>query len=97
MDFFRSNPVKTFGDTAVRLSRSPLGIIALFIVLVYGIAALVTAASSTLTAVERLPLVYFLVFFPVAVLGLFGWIAINRPGNLFSPQDSYLNRKSQPR
>ena len=37
------DPVKTFGDTATRLSKNPLGIIALFIVLIYGFAAFVTS------------------------------------------------------
>lgn len=36
-----STGIKEFGDVAKKLSVNPLGIIALFIVLVYGIAALV--------------------------------------------------------
>lgn len=35
--------IKSFGQTAKGLARNPLGIIALFIVLVYGVAGLVTA------------------------------------------------------
>jgi hypothetical protein len=46
------------------LARNPLGIIALFIVLVYGCAALVTGFAGSLTLVERLPLVLFLVGCP---------------------------------
>ena len=42
-----NDSLKTFGDTANTLSRNPLGIIALFIVLVYGFASLVTAFGSS--------------------------------------------------
>jgi hypothetical protein len=66
-----SNQLQDFGNIAKGLSRNPLGIIALFIVLVYGFAALVTTFNSSFTHAERLPLVYFLVIFPVLVLGVF--------------------------
>ena len=62
------DPLRDFGDTAKSLARNPLGIIALFIVLVYGFASLVTTFASSFTATERLPLIYFLVAFPVLVL-----------------------------
>ena len=55
------NQMRAFADTAQSLARNPLGIIALFIVLVYGFAALVTAFAGTLTPAERLPLIYFLI------------------------------------
>lgn len=49
-----------FGKTAQKLSRNPLGIIALFIVLVYGIAGLVLGVSSEyLQSNEKLPLIWF--------------------------------------
>ena len=54
---------RNFGETAKGLARSPLGIIALFIVLVYGVASLVTTFAGALTTAERMPLIYFLVFF----------------------------------
>ena len=41
--------VGQFGSVATGLARNPLGIIALFIVLVYGFAALVTALGGGLT------------------------------------------------
>lgn len=66
-----SDQMKTFGDTAKSLARNPLGIIALFIVLVYGFASLVTASAGSFTSAERLPLIYFLVGFPVLVLVVF--------------------------
>jgi len=74
-------------DAAKSLSRNPLGIIALFIVLVYGFAALVTAFASSFSHEERLPLVYFLVVFPIVVLIIFAWLVSRHSGKLFSPQD----------
>jgi CheY-like chemotaxis protein len=82
-----ADETKNFGDVAQKLARNPLGIIALFIVLVYGIAALVTAFSGELSTDERIPLIYFLVVFPVLVLGVFAWLVSRHTGKLFSPKD----------
>jgi CheY-like chemotaxis protein len=79
--------VKDFNDTARSLARNPLGIIALFIVLVYGFAALVTAFASSFTTAERLPLIYFLVTFPVLVLLVFAWLVSRHSSKLFAPSD----------
>lgn len=79
--------MKAFGETAKALSRNPLGIIALFIVLVYGFASLVTAFAGSFTAAERLPLIYFLVSFPILVLGVFGWLVSKHSAKLFAPSD----------
>lgn len=73
-------------SAAKGLARNPLGISALFIVLVYGLAALVTAASG-LAREERLPLIYFLVVFPFVVLGVFAWLVSSHAVKLFSPAD----------
>jgi CheY-like chemotaxis protein len=82
-----SNQLQDFGNIAKGLSRNPLGIIALFIVLVYGLAALVTTFNNTFTHTERLPLVYFLVIFPVLVLGVFTWLVSAHSNKLFAPSD----------
>jgi CheY-like chemotaxis protein len=37
--------------------------------------------------VERLPLIYFLVVFPIIVLGVFAWLVSRYSVNLFSPSD----------
>jgi hypothetical protein len=67
---------------------NPLGIIALFIVLVYGIAALVLAASAdNLAPDERLPLVWFLVVFPGLVLGVFYRLVSKHHVKLYAPED----------
>lgn len=76
-----------FVGTAKGLARNPLGIIALFIVLVYGFASLVTAFAGAFTQAERLPLIYFLVIFPVIVLGVFAWLVSCHSGKLFAPAD----------
>ncbi len=88
-----NSDLKPFGETAKGLAKNPLGIIALFIVLVYGFASLVTAFGSSLTSGERLPLVYFLVFFPVLVLGVFSWLVSRHPGQLYGPSD-YKNEEN---
>ena len=72
----KNDPTSSFDQTAKGLARNPLGIIALFIVLVYGFAALITAFASSLTTAERLPLIWFLVIFPVLVLVAFSWLGI---------------------
>jgi hypothetical protein len=77
----------SFGTTAKGLARNPLGIIALFIVLIYGFAALTLGFNSKLEAAERMPLVWFLVAFPVAVLVLFGWLVSAHHEKLYAPSD----------
>ncbi len=84
---------KSFGETAKSLARNPLGIIALFIVLVYAVAALVTAFAGSFTAAERLPLIYFLICFPILVLGVFAWLVSKHSGKLFAPSD-YRNEEN---
>jgi len=82
-----ANSTKEFGGIAVALARNPLTIIALFIVLVYGVAGLVTAFSGSFSASERVPLIYFLVIFPVLVLSIFTWLVIQHSTKLFGPSD----------
>jgi len=79
--------MKGFGETAKSLARNPLGIIALFIVLVYGFASLVAIFAGSFTSAERLALIYFLIFFPVLVLGVFSWLVSKHSGSLFGPSD----------
>ena len=80
--------LKEFGDIAKKLSVNPLGIIALFIVLVYGIAALVLGlSSSSFEPGERLPLIWFLVGFPPIVLFTFAWLVAKHHAKLYAPKD----------
>jgi CheY-like chemotaxis protein len=82
-----SDQTKQFGDVAQKLARNPLGIIALFIVLAYGFASMVTAFGGSLSANEKQPLIYFLVLFPVLVLGVFAWLVSRHTTKLFAPSD----------
>lgn len=82
-----NDQIKTFGDVATGLARNPLGIIALFIVLVYGFACLVTASAGGFSTAERIPLIYFLIGFPILVLVAFTWLVSNHSGKLFAPGD----------
>lgn len=80
--------LKEFGEIAKKLSVNPLGIIALFIVLVYGIAALLLGVSAgTLQPFERLPIIWFLVIFPPIVLFTFAWLVSKHHGKLYAPRD----------
>lgn len=83
-----ASPLSEFGQTAQRLARNPLGIIALFIVLVYGIAGLVLGYSAAnLQPNEKLPLIWFLVLFPVVVLAAFLWLVTRHHMKLYAPHD----------
>jgi hypothetical protein len=80
--------LQDFGQTAQRLARNPLGTIALFIVLVYGIAGLVLGVSSgSLEPSERQPLVWFLVVFPLVVLVAFYRLVTVHHVKLYAPHD----------
>lgn len=69
-------------------ARNPLGIIALFISLIYGFATLLMSfAAEKLTACERWPLIIFIVLFPVMVLGAFYRLVTNHHGKLYAPGD----------
>ena len=79
--------IQSFGATAKELSRSPLGIIALFIVFVYGFVSLIMINSDAFTSMERLLLIVFLISFPVLVLFVFAWMVSNHSDKLFGPGD----------
>ena len=77
--------LQDFGQTAQRLARNPLGIVALFIVLVYGM--VLGVSSANLEPSERQPLVWFLVIFPVVVLGVFYRLVTVHHVKLYAPHD----------
>lgn len=77
-----------FGETAKGLAKNPLGIIVLFIVLVYGIAGLVLGVSAkSLGADDKTVLIWFLAIFPFAVLFTFAWLVANHHSKLYAPTD----------
>lgn len=79
------NPEK-FAESALGFTRSPLGIIALFIVLVYGFASLVVGFGSGLSE-NVIPLIYFMVLFPILVFLGFLWLVAKHHNKLYGPSD----------
>ena len=78
--------LKNFQNQQKGITKSPLGIIALFIVLVYGFASLVVAFGNNLTD-HVAPLIYFMVCFPVIVFGGFLWLVSKHHNKLYGPSD----------
>ncbi|WP_299808968.1 hypothetical protein [uncultured Shewanella sp.] len=69
-------------------ARNPLGIVALFISLIYGFASLLLGASADkLESLERWPLLVFVVTFPFVVLYVFYKLVTEHHGKLYSPGD----------
>jgi|SRR5688572_15588215 len=75
-----------FERTAVKLSQGPLGIIALFIVLIHGFASLVLGLATDIGESNRSILVWFLVLFPVGVFTVFSWLVSKHHVNFYPPQ-----------
>lgn len=83
-----------FTESAQGLARNPLGIIALFISFVYALACIVIGVSTkTLNFFERIPLIYFVIIFPILTLSCFMWLVIKHPIKLYAPSD-YKEDKS---
>lgn len=80
------NNTKSFAESAKGFTKSPLGIIALFIVLVYGFASLVVSFGKNLNNNVE-PLIYFLVIFPVIVFSGFLWLVAKHHKKLYGPSD----------
>ncbi|EGQ8093210.1 hypothetical protein OC523_007460 [Vibrio vulnificus] len=77
-----------FLKSAKDFARNPLGIIALFISLIYGFASLLLSVSAEkLTENERWPIIIFIVVFPVLVLMAFYRLVTNHHGKLYAPAD----------
>lgn len=80
--------LKEFGGAAKSLAKNPLGIIALFIVLVYGLGCLVVGlGAEKLKGNEWHPLVLFLAVFPFVVLGVFAFLVAKYHTHLYGPGD----------
>jgi hypothetical protein len=90
-----------FYSAATALSRTPLGFLALCLVLVYAIAALVFAIRQNLEKDLAEPLVWFIVVYPVLVLVVFTVLVSFFRGNLLSSEEylrlQELIRKNQKR
>ena len=75
-----------FEATAVKLSQGPLGIIALFIVLIHGFASLVLGLANDISEENSSRIVWFLVSFPVLVFFVFAWLVSQHHAKLYPPQ-----------
>lgn len=70
------------------LVRNPLGIIALFISLIYGMSALLLGESvDKLTTYNQTIMVIFIAIFPIIVLFVFGWLVSTHHQKLYGPGD----------
>ncbi len=76
-------------ERANGLSKNPLGIIALFVSLIYGFACLVlsTSISNLHDDSERLPLIWFIIIFPLVILVAFIFLVIKHHEKLYAPSD----------
>lgn len=82
------NKINEFLNSAKYFTRNPLGIIALFISLIYAIAALVlTFSNSRLSVNQNWTLVLFIVLFPVLILITFVYLVVNHHEKLYGPSD----------
>lgn len=80
--------IEKFTEVAKKLSHNPLGIIALFIWLVYAIAALVMMCSiNYLYPHESLMLLLFIILFPVVILFVFFRLVTAHNEKLYAPKD----------
>jgi CheY-like chemotaxis protein len=77
---------KNFAESAKGFTKSPLGIIALFIVLVYGFATIAVTFGSNLKDYVA-PLIYFLILFPVVVFVGFLWLVSRHSDKIYGPSD----------
>jgi hypothetical protein len=86
--------MKDFITQAKGLTKNPLGIIALFISLIYGFACLVLGlSSSNLNTDERILLIYFLIGFPILILITFIFLVVKHHKKLYAPSD-YKDEKN---
>ena len=81
--------ITNFMGQAKGLAKNPLGIIALFISLIYGFACLVlsTSISNLTESSERLPLIWFIIAFPIIILVGFVYLVTKHHQKLYSPTD----------
>jgi len=78
---------KNFGGIAQKLARNPLGIIALFIVLIYGIACLTFGFSKNLPASWIWCFILFIAGYPLIVLFVFYQLVTKHHTKLYAPGD----------
>ena len=78
-----------------RFVQNPLGVIALFVTALYGIASMLfsSAFDNLQSDKERLPVIWFVILFPIIMFGTFVWLVVKHNHKLYSPGD-FKDRKS---
>lgn len=71
------------------IAKNPLGIIAIFISLIYGFSCIVLGSNinNLHYPYERLPLIWFIIVFPLTILATFIYLVIYHHEKLYSPRD----------
>ncbi len=80
-------------NRAKQLTRGPLGIVGMLLLLVESLAAAVLTFGQNLSATERMCLVIFVCIFPLIVLAVFYRLVSRYPGNIYPPSD-YKDEKN---
>lgn len=72
-----------------RFVQNPLGVIALFVTALYGIASMLfsSAFDNLQGDKERLPVIWFVILFPIIMFGTFVWLVVKHNHKLYSPGD----------
>lgn len=80
--------MNNFGETAKGLARNPIGVVALFLVLIYGLATLLLGVSGQiLTETQRWPFIWFLILFPILILVAFVFLVVFHHEKLYAPSE----------
>ena len=85
-----------FSDESIKsFLRNPIGLLGLLALLFDSIIGIVLSVGldKLQNPYERLPMIWFLIIYPILVLALFACLAIFSPRHLYSPQD-YGNAES---
>jgi len=75
-------------DNTAKLAKNPLGIIALFILLTYGMTSLIFGVvNSNINECQQWAFVIFIIFFPIIVLCIFYKLVTEHHTKLYGPSD----------
>ena len=78
---------RSLGEYASSLSKTPLGIIALFVLLAESIAATVLGVSTNLSDINQTIVISFIVLFPVLVVVMFWNLIVYHNTKLYAPSE----------
>ena len=92
---------KSLRETAITLAKSPLGLIALFLVLIDSMASASIVFSNNLKETHVTILVVFIILFPILIFSAFIYLIIFHREKLYSPgdfknEDNYMRTQDMP-